>query len=128
MILIVMKRLFLILGLLLSMMACAQKNISPQEFHEMITKDPNLQVVDVRTPQEFAAGHIKGARNVDFRSPDFEKNIAKAVKKRKTVLVYCRSGKRSLNAMNLMVKNGFKDVYNMEGGILAWEKEYEVEK
>ncbi|MCR5497575.1 MAG: rhodanese-like domain-containing protein [Paludibacteraceae bacterium] len=123
-----MKRLFLILGLLLSMMACAQKNISPQEFHEMITKDPNLQVVDVRTPQEFAAGHIKGARNVDFRSPDFEKNIAKAVKKRKTVLVYCRSGKRSLNAMNLMVKNGFKDVYNMEGGILAWEKEYEVEK
>ncbi|MBO7427738.1 MAG: rhodanese-like domain-containing protein [Paludibacteraceae bacterium] len=123
-----MKRLFLLLGLLLSMVACAQKNISPQEFHEMITKDPNLQVVDVRTPQEFAAGHIKGARNVDFRNPDFEKNIAKAVKKRKTVLVYCRSGKRSLNAMNLMVKNGFKDVYNMEGGILAWEKEYEVEK
>ena len=123
-----MKRLFLLLGLLMSMMACAQKNISPQEFHEMITKNPNLQVVDVRTPQEFAAGHIKGARNVDFRSPDFEKNIAKAVKKRKTVLVYCRSGKRSLNAMNLMVKNGFKDVYNMEGGILAWEKEYEVEK
>lgn len=110
------------------MVACAQKNISPQEFHEMITKDPNLQVVDVRTPQEFAAGHIKGARNVDFRNPDFEKNIAKVVKKRKTVLVYCRSGKRSLNAMNLMVKNGFKDVYNMEGGILAWEKEYEVEK
>ncbi|MBO7606354.1 MAG: rhodanese-like domain-containing protein [Paludibacteraceae bacterium] len=123
-----MKRLFLLLGLLLSMVACAQKNISPQEFHEMITKDPNLQVVDVRTPQEFAAGHIKGARNVDFRNPDFEKNIAKAVKKRKTVLVYCRSGKRSLNAMNLMVKNGFKDVYNMEGGILAWEKEFEVEK
>ena len=123
-----MKRLFFILGLLLSMMACAQKNISPQEFHDMITKDPKLQVVDVRTPQEFAAGHIKGAQNVDFRSPDFEKNIAKAVKKRKTVLVYCRSGKRSLNAMNLMVKNGFKDVYNMEGGILAWEKEFEVEK
>lgn len=123
-----MKRLFLILGLLLSMVACAQKNISPQEFHDMITKDPSLQVVDVRTPQEFAAGHIKGAKNVDFRSPDFEKNIAKAVKKRKTVLVYCRSGKRSLNAMNLMVKNGFKDVYNMEGGILAWEKEFEVEK
>ncbi len=123
-----MKRLFLLLGLLLSMVACAQKNISPREFHEMITRDPNLQVVDVRTPQEFAAGHIKGAQNVDFRSPDFEKNIAKAVKKRKTVLVYCRSGKRSLNAMNLMVKYGFKDVYNMEGGILAWEKEYEVEK
>lgn len=123
-----MKRLFFILGLLLSMMACAQKNISPQEFHDMITKDPKLQVVDVRTPQEFAAGHIKGAQNVDFRSPDFEKKIAKAVKKRKTVLVYCRSGKRSLNAMNLMVKNGFKDVYNMEGGILAWEKEFEVEK
>lgn len=123
-----MKRLFLIFGLLLSMVACAQKNISPQEFHDMITKNPNLQVVDVRTPQEFAAGHIKGAKNVDFRSPDFEKNIAKAVKKRKTVLVYCRSGKRSLNAMNLMVKNGFKDVYNMEGGILAWEKEFEVEK
>ena len=123
-----MKRLFFILGLLLSMMACAQKNISPQEFHDMITKDPKLQVVDVRTPQEFAAGHIKGAQNIDFRSPDFEKKIAKAVKKRKTVLVYCRSGKRSLNAMNLMVKNGFKDVYNMEGGILAWEKEFEVEK
>lgn len=123
-----MKRLFLLFGLLLSMVACAQKNISPQEFHDMITKNPNLQVVDVRTPQEFAAGHIKGAQNVDFRSPDFEKNIAKAVKKRKTVLVYCHSGKRSLNAMNLMVKNGFKDVYNMEGGILAWEKEFEVEK
>lgn len=94
----------------------------------MVSRNSKLQIVDVRTPQEFASGHIKGAVNVDFRDPDFEKNIDKAVKKKKTVMVYCRSGRRSLNAMNLMVKNGFKEVYNMEGGMLVWEKDFEVEK
>lgn len=123
-----MKGLFLLLGCILPMMVWGQKNISAAEFHDMISKDSKLQIVDVRTPQEFAAGHIKGAVNVDFRDPNFEKNIGKAVKKKKTVMVYCRSGRRSLNAMNLMVKNGFKEVYNMEGGMLVWEKEFEVEK
>ena len=107
----------------------AQYNITIDEAYEKITKDKKIQLIDVRTPSEFASGHIEGAKNIDFKSPDFEKQIAK-LKKRKPVLLYCRSGNRSLQAIKNFRNVGFnkKPIYNMVGGILAWQKKYPVVK
>jgi len=76
-------------------------------------------VLDVRTPQEFQTGHLVGAINLDFRSPDFPARVA-LLNRTDTILVYCRSGHRSANAMDMMRERGFSAVYNLEGGILEW--------
>jgi rhodanese-related sulfurtransferase len=79
----------------------------------------NVQLIDVRTPQEFEQGHLKGALNLNIRSEDFETKLA-ALDKSKPVLVYCLSGGRSSSAAELMEKKGFSEVYNMKGGIMKW--------
>ncbi len=79
------------------------------------------KVLDVRTPKEFAEGHLPNAVNIDVMdSASFIKQI-QLLKKRKNYVVYCRSGKRSLKASAILVQNGFKNIYNMEGGILEWK-------
>jgi rhodanese-related sulfurtransferase len=82
---------------------------------------PALTVLDVRTPGEFAAGRIKGAVNVDFRAPDFEKRLAQLDKNR-PYLVHCARGNRSAKTRDLMEKLGFKKINHLEGGLAAWEK------
>jgi len=82
-----------------------------------VLKDDSLVVVDVRTAQEFKSGHLKGALSIDFRSFDFESKIKKLDKK-KTYLLYCRSGNRSGQAMAVFKQNGFTKVYNQQGGII----------
>lgn len=82
-----------------------------------VLKDEFLVVVDVRTAEEYQTGHIKGARLIDFRSPAFTAKINKLDKK-KTYLLYCRSGNRSGQAMAIFKKNGFTKVYNQQGGII----------
>jgi rhodanese-related sulfurtransferase len=84
-------------------------------------------LLDVRTPEEFSAGHLKGAVNINFYDQTFEENID-SLDKRKKYLVYCRSGGRSRQAMFLMRDLGFEEVFNLSGGILSWsEHDYEVE-
>ena len=83
--------------------------------------DPDFVILDVRTPSEFAAGHIAGARLLNFNAPDFADKI-KELPRDKTYLVYCRSGNRSAKAVKLMQANGFSDLINMDGGMLDWEK------
>ena len=90
---------------------------------QLINNTKKLQIVDVRTPQEFDSIAIQKAVNIDYKNPSFKDNI-QVLDKTKPVLVYCRSGKRSLNAMNIMVELGFSEVYNMQGGILAFKKQY----
>jgi rhodanese-related sulfurtransferase len=126
-----MKRFLITLLLALPFALCsAQKtaNVSVEQAVEMIAKTKKLQIVDVRTPAEFKTGHIKGAVNIDFRDAEFEKKIKKQLKRKRPVLLYCRSGRRSLNAMNKMSTLKFKEVYNMEGGIIVWGKTQAVEK
>ncbi len=84
--------------------------------------DPDFTILDVRTPEEFAQGHIAGARLVDFTAPDFADKI-KGLPREKTYLVYCRSGNRSGKAAKLMRGAGFTQVINMDGGISQWEQE-----
>lgn len=83
--------------------------------------DPDFVILDVRTPAEFAAGHIAGARLFDFNAPDFADKI-KELPRDKTYLVYCRSGNRSAKAVKLMQADGFSDLINLGGGMLDWEK------
>lgn len=81
----------------------------------------NVQLVDVRTPEEFAEGHIAGSRNINVFDKDFIDEAEKTLDKSKPVAVYCRSGKRSADAAQKLAENGFT-VTNLEGGILAWKE------
>jgi len=76
-------------------------------------------LLDVRTPEEFAEGHIQGAVNIDIYDAQFSSQLDK-LDKSKPVYVYCRSGARSSNASEMMKKKGFKEVYNLIGGYAAY--------
>ena len=96
--------------------------VSPQEAKRIIDQNlgqPDFVVLDVRTPQEFQSGHIKGAINLDFYAPDFPQQLDK-LDKTKTYVVYCRSGNRSGKTVQLMKRLGFQRVYDVQGGIKAW--------
>lgn len=100
--------------------ASVAKNIGTAEFQKMMASD--VVVLDVRTPEEVAAGAIEGSTHLDFYGADFKKSL-EAMDKDKPVLVYCAVGGRSGNAMQMMQKMGFKEVYNLSGGIRAWQGE-----
>lgn len=129
-----MKNIFFIAGLtvLASVSSCQNPNqksngngiagkinttISVEDFERKLTK--NLQLIDVRTPEEYGQGHLKGALNYNINSNDFENQLSN-LDKNKPVLVYCLSGGRSSSAAELMAEKGFTEVYNMQGGIMKW--------
>ena len=119
-----MKNIFAILltALGLNMTSCAQqdsiKSVSVKEFEKEIIENA-VQLVDVRTPGEYSAGHIAYAMNIDVMSSSFSANVAKALNKQKPVYVYCRSGHRSMTAASILAKEGYK-VVNLKGGIVNW--------
>ena len=96
------------------------KNIGVVEF-DKLRQQTNSVVLDVRTPKEFTAGHIPGAVNIDWNGADFQKKVS-ALDKSKTYLVQCAVGGRSAKAADKMMTLQFTNVYNLEGGIKAWEK------
>ena len=93
-------------------------NLKVEEFAEKIAQE-NVRILDVRTPEEFAEGFIEGARNIDFYRDDFEIEI-NSLEKELSYAVYCRSGKRSGQAAQMMQGAGFLSVLNLEGGIIDW--------
>ncbi len=93
-------------------------NLNVSEFSLKIT-EPGVIVLDVRTPEEFASGHIEGALNIDFNSGNFANEITR-LNPSETYAVYCRSGSRSGQAASIMHKAGFHDVSNLNGGIIDW--------
>lgn len=94
--------------------------ISPAEFSKHIGAVSDVQLVDVRTPEEVAQASIAGATNIDINGAGFEENIAK-LNKSQPVYVYCRSGGRSARAAAILKKAGFTEVYDLQGGITAWQ-------
>ncbi|MBL7979847.1 MAG: rhodanese-like domain-containing protein [Bacteroidetes Order II. Incertae sedis bacterium] len=82
-------------------------------------KQPGVQIVDVRTAQEFGMGHLAKSRNIDIMEPGFE-NRVQLLDKEKPVLIYCAVGSRSARAAEIMSGLGFKTVTNLSGGIQAW--------
>ena len=121
-----MKKIKLISVLLVSVVALTAcggsggkvTNLNVSEFATKIS-DSSVTLVDVRTPGEFMSGHIAGATNIDFESGTFEADIQK-LDKAKVYAVYCRSGNRSGQATALMAKDGFKAVFNLNGGVIDW--------
>ncbi len=95
----------------------AIKTVGADEFAE-VTTQKDVRLVDVRTPEEYAESHLAGAENIDVKAADFAERIKDIDG---TVAVYCRGGKRSMAAAAQLAANGCT-VYNLDGGILAWQK------
>lgn len=96
----------------------AIKVLTPTEFKE---KSANQTIIDIRTPQEFSEGHIDGAININFYDSNFMDQIAK-FDKSQPIFIYCRSGNRTAVASKKAADFGFKEIYDLEGGILYWIK------
>lgn len=109
--------------IVITMAACSESQNSSstteQQDYVQLAKTPGITVLDVRTAEEFTAGHLPNAVNVDINAADFEAKI-KAMDPVKKYLVYCRTGSRSTAAVGIMQQLGFTDVINMEAGISAW--------
>ena len=86
--------------------------ISPLQVYEAVYGSDSLQLVDVRTPEEYSVSHLKNAQNICVTDDDFQKQV----------YVYCRSGKRSARAAKILKEMGFTQVYDLEGGIMEWEE------
>lgn len=92
----------------------------PVEAQELLTEPPaGLVVLDVRTPQEFADGHLADATNIDFYGSSFVPELD-GLDKDRPYFVYCRSGNRSAQTVQTMHDLGFTEVYELEGGIVNW--------
>lgn len=115
-------RLFMVVALLIPAFAFAEiKNEDVAKVEELI-KSGKYTVIDVRTKEEYDAGHIQGALNFDYYNDDFEEKIEAELKdKDKPYIVYCRSGMRSLYSAEILEELGYTDVTNMKGGFLAWQ-------
>jgi len=122
-----MKRSFFILAAFLLALIPADageakvKNVSPKEAQALLAKKAPPVIIDIRTPAEFAQGHIKGAKNIDFKNPDFEKKLSK-LDRNKSYVFHCKSGGRSTKSLTVWKKLEFKNLYHLDQGILGWQK------
>lgn len=94
-------------------------SVSSPEFEKEMKAD-SVQLLDVRTPEEYAEGHIAGAININVQSGDFRQLAEKELSKDSTILVYCRSGRRSMTAARTLSKLGYR-IVNLKGGINEWK-------
>ena len=101
------------------------EDTTPQEAFTLMQENqnnPDFVIIDVRTPNEFAEGHIANAVNIDYYSETFRDDVNK-LDKDKTYLIYCQSGNRSGSALSIMGELNFSEVNNMSGGISQWKAE-----
>jgi rhodanese-related sulfurtransferase len=111
----------LLLSLLVSITGSAQtsRKVTPQEFENKMKELKSATLLDVRTQSEYAQGHLAQATLMDFYSSDFQTRVAK-LDKSKPVFVYCAVGGRSASAANMLSSMGFKEIYDLQGGINGW--------
>ncbi|MEP1489764.1 MAG: rhodanese-like domain-containing protein [Algibacter sp.] len=122
-----MKQLLFIFCILISIVFVGCKEsvnlgiqvISQEEMQTFLKLD-DVQLIDVRTPEEYKTGFIADAQNIDFYSSTFAEDISK-LDKSKPVLLYCKSGGRSAKCAKKLLKAGFVKIYDLEGGISKWE-------
>ena len=115
---------YLYIVLLYSFASCNNDNnnlVSAIKFSEIISNDKSVIIIDVRTPDEFNKGHLKNSLNVNWFDENFDENL-NIFSKDLPVMVYCLSGGRSSKANERIKSLGFKNVYELDGGILEWRK------
>ena len=95
------------------------KTLPPVEFNAQLERTAGI-LIDVRTPAEFGEEKIERAVNIDVKADNFKSQIS-GLDKKLPYFIYCQSGKRSLLAMETMKKEGFTELYNLEGGIAGWK-------
>jgi len=109
--------------MLFSFLCCAQNrkfvSLSPEDFEKLLKDNPEMQLVDVRRPEEFEAGHLEKSVLINVQESDFITKAKSLLDKSKPVAVYCRSGKRSKEAAKMLTDTGFK-VYDLDSGYLGW--------
>src|SRR5688572_19502607 len=97
------------------------KHLDADGAAKLLKDNPKVVVLDVRRPEEFSAGHIRGATNVNFQAADFDSRVD-ALDKSRPYLVHCAAGGRSTKALETLKKAGVGTVYHLDGGLQAWEK------
>lgn len=97
----------------------AKTNLDAIAFNELVKSTENAQLIDVRTAEEFSKGHLINALNIDWNGNDFEM-LSSKLNKEKAVFVYCLSGGRSAAAAAQLRQSGFKNVIELNGGIMKW--------
>lgn len=113
---------------------CAVRQLSPAQCRDLIARisgqkcgstssdEVSLLILDVRTAPEYRAGHLKGSLNLDIRSPSFADELD-ALDRNRAYLVYCRTGVRSSRAVAIMRSLGFRELYDLAGGMECWQRE-----
>lgn len=94
------------------------KNISNEEAKSLIKNEPNLIILDVRTKEEYKTGHL--INSILIPLSELESRLGE-LNKNAPILVYCRSGNRSVTASKILLNNGFNRIYNLRGGIIEWD-------
>jgi len=97
------------------------KKLDPQNFEKQLKESKNPILVDVRTLGEYAQGHLANAVLIDIYSDDFKSRVGK-LDKSKPVFVYCKAGSRSGSAVGVFTEMGFKEIYDLSGGVTAWQR------
>lgn len=124
-----MKKLFLILFTSLFLTSCKGqetehfKLLNSAQYEQFISEN-EVTIIDVRTPAEYQNGHIKNAQNINVQSGDFKAKMQN-FDREKPIYIYCRSGSRSANAGIILEEMGFKEIYDLKGGILSWKGKLE---
>ena len=95
------------------------ETVDSATFKERISGASEVQLLDVRTAEEFAEGHLESAINIDVQGPSFTKKVSEQLDKSQPIYLYCRSGKRSMMAANELEKEGYS-IVNLKDGILGW--------
>lgn len=119
----------LVLFLFFGFISCSETpagihEVSPQEVYNAVygAKGSKFQLVDVRTPEEYGASHLKDAQNICVTEDDFKDKV-KSLDRNKPVYVYCKKGGRSAKAATILAEMGFTEIYDLQGGITAWDEE-----
>jgi len=99
----------------------AVKHVEAESAAKLLKERPEVVVLDIRTPDEFKTGHIAGAKNIDFNSANFAKELEK-LDKSKTYLVHCASGRRSTKSLETFKDLKFQSICHLDGGIKGWQK------
>lgn len=112
--------------MLVTTLSCSSDNkyfrsVSVEEFAEIIKDSTAVIILDVRTNEEYANGHIEKSINIDVKQDNFEETAKNRLNKDKSIALYCRSGKRSKKAAEILTQNGYK-VVELDSGYSAWSK------